>query len=234
MRVCVQGLWHLGSVTAGCLASVGHFVTGLEFDEVRVDDLRNGRLPVREPGLAEMISAAASNGNLIFSADIQNAVREIDVLWVAYDTPVDDDDRADVEFVISQVEQVLPHLPTGVMVLVSSQMPVGSTGRLERIAKARFPHKNIRFACSPENLRLGKALQVFLHPDRIVVGVREEKDSEVLTRLLEPVTTSIEWMSIESAEMTKHAINAFLATSVTFANEVAAIREVGRRRRQGS
>jgi UDPglucose 6-dehydrogenase len=112
------------------------------------------------------------------------------------------------------------------MVLISSQMPVGSVKRLESIAKDRYPNKDISFACSPENLRLGKALDVFLNPDRIVVGVRSANDREKLDRLLRPITDRIEWMSVESAEMTKHAINAFLATSVTFANEIASICEL--------
>jgi UDPglucose 6-dehydrogenase len=105
-------------------------------------------------------------------------------------------------------------------------MPVGSTRRLEAVARERFPNKLLGFACSPENLRLGKALDVFLNPDRIVVGVRSARDRELLAGLLRPITDRIEWMTVESAEMTKHAINAFLATSVTFANEIAAICEL--------
>lgn len=226
MRVCVQGLWHLGSVTAACLASVGHSVVGLDFDEARVRDLQKGIPPVGEPGLVELMAAGAGSGNLLFSADIESSVRGIDLLWVAYDTPVDDDDVADSEFVLSQIERVLVHLPTATLVLVSSQLPVGSIARLEGIARARAADKQLRFACAPENLRLGRALQVFLQPDRVIVGVRADGDREIVTRLFEPITACIEWMSVESAEMTKHAINAFLATSVAFANELAAICEV--------
>jgi UDPglucose 6-dehydrogenase len=105
-------------------------------------------------------------------------------------------------------------------------MPVGSIRRLENIAQKLCPTKLIGFAYSPENLRLGKALEVFLKPDRIVVGVRSSQDKERINRLLRPITDRIEWMSVESAEMTKHAINAFLATSVVFANEVASICEL--------
>jgi UDPglucose 6-dehydrogenase len=107
-------------------------------------------------------------------------------------------------------------------------MPAGSIRRLEEIAARRFPDRRFEFACFPENLRLGKALDVFLKPDRIVVGVRSEGGRQKLDRLLKTITDRIEWMSVESAEMTKHAINAFLATSVTFANEIAAVcEEVG-------
>jgi UDPglucose 6-dehydrogenase len=148
------------------------------------------------------------------------------VLWVAFDTPVDDDDQADVVFVQNQIQAVMPHLAIGAVVLVSSQMPVGSIRKLEAFASQHLPAKRLNFACSPENLRLGKALDVFLKPDRIVVGSRTAESRAVLERLLLPVTDRIEWMSVESAEMTKHAINAFLATSVTFANEIASICEM--------
>jgi len=108
---------------------------------------------------------------------------------------------------------------------VSSQLPVGSIRRFEDISAEKYPEKNIRFAYSPENLRLGKSLDVFLHPDRVVVGVRRPEDREILSRLLEPITDNILWMSVESAEMTKHAINAFLGMSITFINEIASICE---------
>lgn len=224
MNVCVQGLWHLGTVTAGCLASVGHRVVGLDFDTGNIDRLNKGIPPLFEPGLDELLRSGLAAGGLSFSAD-GSAARNADVLWVAYDTPVDEEDNADVEFVIANIEKSLLHLAPGTIVLVSSQMPVGSIARLENIASRLVPGKNVEFACSPENLRLGKALDVFLKPDRMVVGVRSEGGRQKLERLLRPITDRIEWMSIESAEMTKHAINAFLATSVTFANEIAAICE---------
>jgi len=225
MKVCVQGLWHLGSVTAACLASLGHEVAGLDFDAETIDGLKQGHSPLFEPGLDELIEDGLDSGKLKFSSASAEAVTNVDVLWVTYDTPVDDDDRADVGFVNAQIEQTLPYLPVGATVLLSSQMPVGSIRQLEEIAMARYPEKGLGFACSPENLRLGKALDVFLKPDRIVVGVRSDRDREKLELLLRTITDRIEWMSVESAEMTKHAINAFLATSVTFANEIASVCE---------
>jgi UDPglucose 6-dehydrogenase len=226
MKVCVQGLWHLGSVTAACLASVGHDVTGLDADAGTIEKLAQGKAPLFEPGLDELLQAGIANGKLKFSASPELALAGADVLWVAFDTPVDDDDQADVAFVQNQVQSVLPYLADGAVVLVSSQMPVGSIRKLEAFARQTLPSKNIGFACSPENLRLGKALDVFLKPDRVVVGVRTEAHRKILQTMLAPVTDKVEWMSVESAEMTKHAINAFLATSVTFANEIAAICEL--------
>lgn len=226
MKICVQGLWHLGSVTAACLASVGHQVTGLDLDAVTIANLSQGKAPLFEPGLDDLIRDGLARGNLEFTTDPEEAVAGAQVLWVAFDTPVDEDDRADIDFVQNQVQMVLPRLADGAIVLVSSQMPVGSIRKLEAYVQKNLSGKKISFACSPENLRLGKALDVFLNPDRVVVGVRTETDQKVLHEMLLPVTDRIEWMSVESAEMTKHAINAFLATSVTFANEIAAICEL--------
>jgi UDPglucose 6-dehydrogenase len=225
MRVCVQGLWHLGSVTAAALASVGHEVTGLDNDAATIAALNRGASPLFEPGLQESIAQGLQSGRLRFSDDPAAAVRDAEVLWIAYDTPVDEDDIADVDFIRTRIESTLPHLAPDTIVLVSSQMPVGSIRSLESRAASAWPDRNIRFACSPENLRLGKALDVFLKPDRIVVGIRSAADREKLARLLQPITDRIEWMSVESAEMTKHSINAFLAMSITFANEIAAICE---------
>lgn len=226
MNVCVQGLWHLGTVTAACLAARGNRVTGLDFDAKTIEDLSRGTPPLLEPGLEELVRRGLTSNMLGFSASPEEAVRNAEVLWVAYDTPVDRDDNADTDFVIAQFEKTLPHLPAGATVLISSQMPVGSVNRLEAVANARFPKKAIGFACSPENLRLGRALEVFANPDRLVVGVRSERDRQKLDRLLRPIAARIEWMSVESAEMTKHAVNAFLATSVTFANEIASLCEL--------
>jgi UDPglucose 6-dehydrogenase len=225
MKICVQGLWHLGSVTAACLASIGHTVSGLDPDPEVISNLSKGRAPISEPGLDELLISGLANSNLTFSNDPLQAASDADILWVAFDTPVNEEDEADIDFVQSQIKEVLPFLKQSAIILVSSQMPVGSIKKLEAFAKNKFPDKCLRFACSPENLRLGNALNVFLRPDRIVVGFRTESDQHILQQVLLPITDKIEWMSVESAEMTKHAINSFLAISVTFANEIASICE---------
>ena len=222
MIVCVQGLWHLGTVTAACLARAGHRVIAIDHDPEIVERLRAGSAAVAEPGLDALLRDHADR--LEFTVDPATAA-PADVAWLTYDTPVDDDDRADVELVIAQAERLLPHLRDDAIVIVSSQLPVGSTARLEATLRAIRPASAIGFACCPENLRLGKAIQVFSDPDRMVVGARDATTRARIAELLAPITTRIEWMSVESAEMTKHAINAFLALSVTFANELAAVCE---------
>ena len=203
------------------MASAGHDVVGYDADESTVSALQQAAPPVAEAGLVEMLRQGIDAGRLRFTSDRADAVRDADVVWITYDTPVDDDDRADVDFVLREVESLMPSLRDGAVVLVSSQLPVGSTRALETKAGSR----KIRFASSPENLRLGKAINAFMKPDRIVVGVRGEDDRRRITELLAPLQAPVEWMSVESAEMTKHAVNAFLATSVAFMNEIATICE---------
>jgi UDPglucose 6-dehydrogenase len=221
MRTTVYGLWHLGCVTAACLASAGYEIVGLDLDEEVVRRLQAGQPPLDEPGLAERIGAGLRNGLLSFTSDAATALRDTNVLWVAFDTPVNERDEADVPWLRGRLEAVADAIRPGTLVLISSQVPVGFTAALER----DWARRGLRYACSPENLRLGNALSSFERPERIVLGVRDEGDRATLATLLRPFSTRIEWMSVESAEMTKHALNAFLATSVAFINEVARLCE---------
>ena len=225
MRVAVYGLWHLGPVTAACLASAGHSVVAIDESAPVVDGLSRGVCPVFEPGLSELVLACLAAGNLRFTSNLASGLAHCDILWVTYDTPVDDNDVADVEFVIGQTEKALRHAAQNCLVVVSSQLPVGSISQLEAIAQ-KLDRPDLAFVCSPENLRLGKAIQVFSKPDRIVAGVRREADALRFKQLMAPISSDVLVMRVESAEMTKHAINSFLATSVSFANEIAAICEV--------
>jgi UDPglucose 6-dehydrogenase len=224
MRICVFGLWHLGCVTAACLAKAGHEVVGLDPDAENIARLRRGEPPLFEPGLKELILAGLSAKRLRFETDAAVAARDIDVLWVAFDTPVDDDDLPRPSAVIAPVVGLLGLLPDRCIVLISSQLPVGSTRGLAETAAHRG-HTGLTFGYSPENLRLGKAIDVFTKPDRVVVGLQHETDRDKVASLLAPFTETIIWMGLEAAEMTKHAINAFLATSVVFMNEIATICE---------
>ena len=198
---------------------------GLDFDAERIRGLTESKAPLFEPRLDNMIESGINSGRLKFSVFSERAMTDAEVLWVALDTPVDDADQSDVAFVRSRIEASLLHLPKTALVVISSQMPVGSIRQLEAFAQRTLPNRGLEFACVPENLQLGNAINAFLEPDRIIVGVRDNQSRSSLERLLHTITNRLEWMSIESAEMTKHAINAFLATSVTFANEIASICE---------
>ena len=225
MKVCVVGLWHLGTVTAACLASGGHEVVGLDFDPSVVGNLAGGRPPLFEPGLEVLVRQELAAGRLRFSAEPAEALSVAEILWIAYDTPVDEEDRADVEFVVERVTRLFPYLKPGMLVLISSQLPVGTTRRIEAAFHDAYSAKEVTFAYSPENLRLGKAIQAFTQPDRVVAGVRSQQDRSRIEELLKPFTGRVEWMSVESAEMTKHSLNAFLAASVAFINEIASLCE---------
>ncbi|MEO7270598.1 MAG: nucleotide sugar dehydrogenase [Vicinamibacterales bacterium] len=225
MNIAVLGLWHLGSVTAACLAAAGHQVAGFDPAPAVVSGLQGGRPPIAEPGLSELVATGVADGTLRFTDDLASAVSHAELVWVTFDTPVDEEDVADVRYVLDQVEAAFPHLATDAVVLCSSQLPVGSVKRLEEQWRTVAGARRVSFASSPENLRLGKAIDVFTHPDRVVVGVRDDRARAVIARALAPITDRIEWMSVESAEMTKHAVNAFLATSVTFINELASLCE---------
>jgi UDPglucose 6-dehydrogenase len=225
--VAVIGLWHLGSVTAACLAEAGHDVVAVDPDPDIVAGLRAGRPPIEEPGLAELI--AANRQRLSFTSQ-PHALARARIAWVTFDTPVDSEDRADVDWVIDRAVEMLRPLAARTLVVVSSQLPVGSVQRLAaRCAASRGERGRdqgaLRFACIPENLRLGNALECFRKPERIVAGVSREQDRRELAELLAPFSAEVEWMRVESAEMTKHALNGFLATSVAFINEIAAICE---------
>lgn len=226
VKVCVQGLWHLGSVTSACLASVGHNVVGLDSEHAVVSLLNDCKAPIFEPDLNPLVAKGIQSGRLRFTCDMESACKDAEILWVTFDTPINEDDTADIDWVMNQIKSAVMILSDGALVLVSSQLPVGSIALLEKFVIENLINTKISFASSPENLRLGKSLDIFLHPDRIVVGIRSPKDRLTLIKLLSPITEKIEWMSIESAEMTKHAINVFLATSVAFANEIAVICEM--------
>ena len=219
MNVVVLGLWHLGCVTAACCAE--HFpVVGLDFDADNVAALRSGKAPLFEPGLDDAIGDGLRSGRLCFAEGADpEALGAADVLWICYDTPVDDNDVADVPYVLDRLERCLPALRPGAVVLISSQIPAGTCAELER------RHPAVTFACSPENLRLGKALEIFRQPERIIVGTRTPAARAALEPLFAPFCREVLWMRTESAEMTKHGINAWLALSVTFANELARLCE---------
>lgn len=225
MKICVYGLWHLGCVSAACLAQAGHQVIGLDQDEAVVEKLNQGVAPIMEPGLKELIQQGLVSTTLSFSTDMAAALKDTPVVWVTFDTPVDESDQADVEFVLRRIERLFPYLEEHSLVLISSQLPVGSVRETRNTFMQRFPGKQAHFAYSPENLRLGQAIQSFTHPDRVVAGYEDEAARRLIGEVFEPFNPKMEWMSIESAEMTKHALNAFLATSVAFINEVAALCE---------
>lgn len=217
-KIAVLGLWHLGCVTAACCAKYFQ-VVGLDFDQNVVEKLNSGNAPILEPGLDDLIGAGIASKRLSFTTNPKIACATADVLWLCYDTPVNEDDESDVEFVLTSLRKALARLPKNALVLISAQLPAGTCAKLEK----EFPQ--FSFAYSPENLRLGKAIDSFEKADRAVVGTRDETKRELLQKLFTPFTTQVLFMRTESAEMVKHALNSFLALSITFINEIARLCE---------
>ncbi len=196
-------LWHLGCVTAAC-AATRFEVIGLDGDENVIAGLCAGRAPLHEPGLDALIAEGMKAGRLRFISDPVEACAKADMLWLTYDTPVDEDDRADVAFVVlGELEKFLPALPPGALFFFRRSFP-------SDLRHARGPASAIRIACSPENLRLGRAIDAFTKADRAIVGVRRDADRELLEIVFRPFVGDIIFMRPESAEMVKHALNASL------------------------
>ncbi len=172
-----------------------------------------------EPGLNNLIAAGLASKKLSFTTDAKIACENAEILWLCYDTPVNENDESDVELVLTNLRKALTHLPKDALVLISAQLPVGTCAKLEK----EFPQ--FHFACSPENLRLGKAIDSFEKAERVVVGIRDDAKKAVLEELFAPFTPQILFMRTESAEMVKHALNSFLALSITFINEIARLCE---------
>jgi UDPglucose 6-dehydrogenase len=187
--------------------------------------LNAGRAPLYEPGLDDLIERGLRTEALKFTQDIAEAVTPADLIWICFDTPVNDDDIADVGYVLDRVRLTFPYLKDGCVVLISSQVPVGSTARLEHDFAAVADGRRVSFAYSPENLRLGDAIRVFTEPERIVIGIRGEHARNVIEPVLTSFCQTLLWTRVESAEMVKHALNSYLATCVTFTNEIGSICE---------
>jgi UDPglucose 6-dehydrogenase len=223
--VAVWGAWHLGSVMAAGLASLGHHVLVTDASEETLSRLASGVAPVREPGLDELIAEQIAAGTLeaVPPTDARLGVAEFSIL--AADVEVGDDDVASLETMETLVGALASVLASRTVLIVMSQIPVGTSHRLARALGAALGGPALAVATMPENLRLGGALEVFFHPDRLVVGA---DDPETVTRVAQ-LFSSLECptvaMSVVSAEMSKHALNAYLATSISFMSQLSDICE---------
>jgi UDPglucose 6-dehydrogenase len=221
-NIGIIGLWHLGCVLSVSWSKLGHNVIGFDYDEKRTGDLNNGIPPIYEPNLVEEISKNIKSDKLKFT----NKIKELNVcdfIFLSYDTPVLDDDSSDTTILEKSVSDVAKIMKDNSILIVSSQSPVGYCKKLRNILKS--VNKTIDIAYSPENLRLGEAINCYLNPGRIILGVNDEETKKQCIGLFKEVTSDIILMSLESAEMVKHGINSFLSTSIVFVNHLADICE---------
>jgi UDPglucose 6-dehydrogenase len=217
--VGILGMSHLGCVTAACFAKLGHKVIGYDNDAKVIADLRQCKPPIFEPGLEETIRAAAGQDMIGFTTDIASAVSKANFAYVALDTPVDGEDKADIRPVEILFDKMLHYLSGGAIVLLSSQVPIGtSRGLLDRLRKE---NKENGLCYIPENLRLGTAIERFLSPERTVFGLSSPELRQRVEELYAGIPGERLYMSLESAEMAKHALNSYLATMISFSCEIS-------------
>jgi UDPglucose 6-dehydrogenase len=221
MKVCIIGIWHLGAVYSACLADLGYQVVGVDPDKPKVNDLNNGIPPVFEPGLKELLISNIESGSLKYTTDTGNAVKGCSYVMVTFDTPVDDNDDVDLSPVLNACREISSKLNDGTTIIISSQVPVGTCDYIKSMIKQSNPSLDFDIAYCPENLRLGKAIEYFKKPDRIVIGADNNETLDRVESFFSVIPAPKLRMDIRTAEMTKHALNAFMATSISFANEIA-------------
>lgn len=219
-RVCVIGIWHLGAVISSCMADLGYVVVGADEDEKRIEDLNKGVPPLFEPGLAELLQKVLGLKRLSYTVDLSQAVKGCGYVFIAHDTPVSDRDEVDLSQIFTTARELGQHIEGRTTIIVSSQVPVGTCDEIEAIIRKENPALDFGIAYTPENLRLGQAIERFKHPDRIIIGADSTSTLDKVERLFSVISAPKVRMNLRSAEMTKHAINAFLASCISFANEI--------------
>jgi UDPglucose 6-dehydrogenase len=218
--IAVIGLWHQGVVAAACLAELGFTVIAADADAQRIDALRKGRPPLYEPGLEELVGKGLASARLSFTTDYAAAVRAARFVFMMFDTTVDDDDRSDLSEVFRAFEAFAPALRPDAVIWVTAQIPVGTCDELMAVGRKFGMPATVRIAYSPENLRLGQAIERFRAPPLPVIGSDDQSALDELTHLLAPLSTEWRRVNLRTAEMMKHALNGFLAVCVCFANEL--------------
>jgi UDPglucose 6-dehydrogenase len=220
MKITIIGTGFVGVVTAAVYASFGHEVVGLDIDDKKIEALRNSKVPFYEPQLEELLALTQKNGQLTFTTSYQEAISNSDVIIVAVGTPSADDGNADLKYVFAACESAAPYLKPKSIVVIKSTVPPGTLPivdeKIKKISQVEFIT-----AALPEFLKEGSAVQDSLHPDRIVIGTRSDYGFEILKKLHEPLGAPIIQISPESAQMAKYAANAYLATRITFINQIA-------------
>ena len=222
-KIAIIGLWHQGIVASGCMSQFGFEVIGADTSVDKVNKLSTGESPIFEPGLEELISKGIDSGNLHFTNDLESAVNNVEFVFLMFDTPVNSNDEVDISNILSAVELIAPKLSDGCTIWNTSQVPVGTSEILSSKINEINPSLNFSIVYSPENLRLGNAIHLFNNPALPILGSNDKTAIIKMEKLLAPL--KVKWMhvNLRTAEMCKHALNSFLATSISFANEMGNI-----------
>lgn len=220
MTIAIIGTGFVGVVTGVVYASLGNQVIGLDIDEAKVESLRQGEVPFFEPGLEEMLQKEQQEGRLRFTTDYEEAVSNSEIIVVAVGTPSTQDGRVNLEYVYSACETAAKHLMEGAILVIKSTVPPGTLDKVQEIISSKT-NVNFELASVPEFLREGVAVEDTLNPDRIVIGAESDYVYEKLAELHRPLNAPIVRVSPVSAQMAKYAANAYLATRITFINQIA-------------
>src|ERR1700739_2104571 len=225
MRIVVVGTGYVGLVSGACFADFGHHVTCVDKDEQKIEALRKGLIPIYEPDLDRLVEDNARGGRLDFTTERKGPVAPADAVFIAVGTPSRrGDGHADLTYVYAAAREIAAALDGFTVVGTKSTVPVGTGDEVERIIREARPDADVAVVSNPEFLREGAAIQDFKHPDRIVIGTQDERAKKVMAELYRPLylhAAPILYTGRRTAELIKYAANAFLATKVTFINEIA-------------
>src|SRR3989338_4918042 len=226
MKITIIGSGYVGLVSGACLAELGHLVTCVDSNINKISELLDGKSPIYEPGLDDLLKRGLKKKTLLFKTSLSDAVPNAEVIFIAVGTPTSrrGSGYADMSFVYEASRSLASHLRGSAVVVIKSTVPVGSARQISSIIKETNPSANFSMASNPEFLREGEAIYDFMHPDRIVIGADSEESYEILKQVYQPLdlnNTSFVFTNLETAELIKYASNAFLATKISFINEMA-------------
>jgi len=226
-RICVVGTGYVGLVTGTCFADLGNEVTCLDIDPERIKKLSAGIMPIYEPGLEQLVKQNVAAGRLFFTADYHQALEGAEFAFIAVGTPSGNDGEADLNYVKSAAEAIADIVEDSILVINKSTVPVGTGDWVAEVIRNRRNGKPLNFSVvsNPEFLREGSAISDFMNPDRVVLGSEDKKSADLVAQLYQPLRCTIMITDLRTAEMIKYASNAFLATRISFINEIANICE---------
>jgi len=224
MNIVVVGTGYVGLVSGTCLAEIGHHVTCVDIDQAKIDRLKNGQIPIFEPGLETLVLENVQAGRLTFTTDLPSVLGNAESVFIAVGTPSRADGHADLQYVYAVAEQISQHIDHYMVVVDKSTVPVGTGSEVEAIIRKRYSGDFAVVSC-PEFLREGSAIEDFMHPDRVVIGARDDRAAKVVLDVFKNIKGEKLVTTVESAELIKYASNAFLATKISFINEIAQVCE---------
>lgn len=234
MKIAVVGTGYVGLVSGACFAEMGVDVTCVDIDELKIEGLKKGIIPIYEPGLKDIVTRNFQADRLHFTTSLESVINNMDVIFIAVGTPSDEEGNADLKYVWKVAEDIADNMSKPLLIVTKSTVPIGTTHDIKYKIEMRLIERgldNLKFeiASNPEFLKEGSAIEDFMSPDRVVVGVESERAKEVMTRLYRPFLLNnfrVIFMDILSSEMTKYASNAMLATRISFMNDIANLCEL--------